>query len=151
MKIDFSKEQYEDLLKMCEVADSVYGIMGDMVSEDYKKQSERIVETRRHLLSYADQFGCGEMAEVFEGEIIPSDKFSEEMQAVIDDYGNETFWHELETRLGKRDFEKDMTDEEKKEVEKEGWLPLRVNNFYDKWAKELEEHGVERLGVIKDN
>jgi len=149
MKMEFSKGQYRDLLKMCEIANSVYGILGDAVSEDYKKQSRRIEELQRYLLSFADQFGCSEMKELYKGEIIPSDMFSEKIREVMDNYNDETFWYELETRLGKRDFEKDMTKEERKEAKKDGWLPFRVHDFYEKWTKEFEEHGVDRLGIIE--
>lgn len=34
MKIELAKEQYQDLLKMCKIADYVYGILGDDLPKD---------------------------------------------------------------------------------------------------------------------
>lgn len=133
---------------MAEIASSVYGILGDAVSDDYKKQSDEIDSLSDYLFNFAQDFGCPELTEKFMGKTIPSDAFSEKMQIVMDDYDNETFWHELETRLGKRDFERTMTKEEEGEIEeKGGWLPYRIHDLYEKWAQEFEKYGVERLSI----
>ncbi len=148
MEIKLTKEQYKMLMKMVMVGNDIYGILGDEISEDYKNESNKIDEFRGYILGRAKDFGCGHLTEEYMGKIIPSDDFSEEMQMVTDDYDDETFWHELETRLGKRDFEFAMTDEERAKAEKTGILPSRVFDFYEKWRKEFEENGVERLGII---
>lgn len=134
---------------MAIITGDVYGILGDDVSEEYKKESDKLEKLREYILEHAEDFGCAELAEKYLGETIPSDDFSEEMQTVIDDYDDDVFWHELETRLGKRDLERDMSDAEREETEKTGWLPRRVQDFYEKWAREFEQYGIERLKVEK--
>ncbi|KKR91556.1 MAG: hypothetical protein UU43_C0004G0004 [Candidatus Falkowbacteria bacterium GW2011_GWA2_41_14] len=95
MKIDLTKKQYECLIKALEVADSVYGILGDSMPEDYKKQSDQIDDLRKYLLGFASEFSAEYMIEKFHGEIIMSDELSESLQEVMNDYDNETFWHDL--------------------------------------------------------
>jgi hypothetical protein len=150
MKIDITKEQYKMLAKAVMIADDVYGILGDEVSEEYKKESNEFEEFRKYILGHAKDFGCENLVEKYRGEIIPSDDFSEEMDVVVDAYDDETFWHELETRLGKRDFERDMTKEERKQAEKDGCYPNKIWDYYEKYQKEFEEHGTERLEIQKD-
>ena len=151
MEINFTKEQYEYLIKAIEAGSSVYGILGDSVSEDYKRQSNAIEELRKYLLSHAHELDANFMVEKYKGEVIMSDAFSEKLQEVIDDYDDETFWSELETRLGKRDFEKTMTEAERKEMQKNnGWYPERIHEIYESWNREFEKNGVERLGIVSD-
>ena len=102
MEIQLTKEQYKMLVKAVMVGESVYGILGDSVSEEYKKESDEMEKLSDYILGLAKDFGYAELAEEYRGHIIPSDAFSEEMQLVTDDYDDETFWHELETRLRKR-------------------------------------------------
>lgn len=133
-----------------EAGSSVYGILGDMVSDDYKKESDEIEDLQEYLLGFASDFGFPDMTEKFEGELIMSDDFSEKLHEAIDDYNDETFWHELEIRLGKRDFGRTITEAEKKEMkENDWWYPKRIHELYDKWSKEFEDNGVERLGIVE--
>lgn len=149
VKINLSKKQYETMIKAVEAGSSIYGILGDMVSDDYKKESNEIEDLQKYLLGFASDFGSSDMTEKFKGELIMSDDFSEKMEEVMDDYDDEIFWHELETRLGKRDFERTMTKAEKKEMEEDRWYPKRIHELYDKWSKEFEDNGVERLEIVE--
>lgn len=150
MKINLTKKQYESLIKAVEAGSSVYGILGDMVSDDYKKESDEIEDLQEYLLGFASDFGFPHMTEKFEGELIMSDDFSEKLHEAIDDYNDETFWHELEIRLGKRDFERTITEAEKKEMKENGWwYPKRIQELYAKWSKEFEDNGVERLDIVE--
>lgn len=150
MKINLTKKQYSTLIRALEAGNSVYGILGDNVSENYKKISNEINDLQGYLLSFAKDFGRKDLTEKFMGELMLNEKFSEKFHEVIDDYDNENFWHELEVRLGKRDFFKSMTKEEEREIEeKDGWLPERIHEIYEKWGKEFEKNGIERLEIKK--
>lgn len=142
MNLTLTKKQYECLIRAIEASSSVYGILGD-VSDDYKKKSDEIENLRSHLLSFASEFGAEHIVEKFHNQIILSDGISKKLEEVIDDYNDENFWHELEIRLGKRDFERTITEKEKKEIkENGGWYPDRIQKIYDEWAKEFEKNGV---------
>ena len=41
----------------------------------------------------------------------------------------------------------DLSKEQLKEMEKRDWLPDRAQEFFDKYNKEFEEYGVERLEI----
>lgn len=149
MKIEISKKQYETLIKATEAASSVYGILGDTVSEDYKEESNNIDNLQNHILGFASEFGYEEMVEKFRGEILLSDEWSDRLQEVMDDYDDETFWHELEIRLGKRDLMKTITKQEQEEMEENGgWYPDRIHNLYNKWSEEFENYGIDRLDIV---
>lgn len=151
MKIDLTKKQYECLIKVIEAGSSVYSILGDSVSEEYKNQSNEIEDLREYFIGLASNFGMDDITEEFEGELIMSDDFSEKLREAMDDYDNEIFWDELETRLGKRDFERTMTPEERKEIEENNGLYTdRIHKIYERWGKELEENGIEMLEISEN-
>ena len=149
--INLSKDQYKVLLKMSEISSSIYGILGDMVSDNYKKQSNEIEKLNEYFLENAKNFGCEKFAEKYKGKYIPSDPFSKKIDSAIFEYDNETFWNELEIRLGKRDFEQSISSQEAKEMKNNnGWYPERIHLIYDKWQKEFEDYGINRLDVVKN-
>ncbi|MFP4539961.1 MAG: hypothetical protein ACLFNN_03445, partial [Candidatus Paceibacterota bacterium] len=120
------------------------------VSEEYKKESNNIEELRNYLLGFAADHGFEDMTEMFMGKMIMSDEWSEKLHEVIEDYNDENFWHELETRLGKRDFERTMTEAEREEIKKSGWYPSRIHDVYEKWSKEFEKYGINRLEIKEE-
>ena len=149
MKINLTKKQYEILIRAVDAGESVYGIIGDEVSEEYKRQSNEIEELRTYLLELAPEFGCGHMIEKFQGHTIMEDGLAEKLWEAIEEYDDVTFWDELETRLGKRDFYRSVTKDDEKYMEEHSCLPSRICGIYEKWGKEFEEYGVERLGVVE--
>ena len=102
-----------------------------------------------YLLEQAYQAGRTDLVERFEGHLVPSDALSDAEDELMAEYNDDEFWSELSSRLGRRDFEASMTADEKREAEVKGWLPERVYEFYEKYEKEFEEYGVDRLGIIE--
>jgi len=150
MKIDLTKEQYINLLEMNHIVDSVLGILGDIMPEKtkYKRKSEEITELEDYFISYVKDFGCEDMTEEFHGKTLLKDEIYEKLQEIMDEYDDYVFWNELEVRMGKRDFGRTMTEEDKKHIkENKGWYPERINEIYEKYRKEFEEHGVDRLEI----
>ena len=153
MKIDLTKEQYINLLEMSHIANSVLGILGDVLPEEtnYKKKSDETTELEDYFISYAKDFSCEDMTEKFHGKTLLKDEIYEKLQEIMDEYDDYIFWNELEVKMGKRDFEKTITEEDKKYIkENKGWYPERIHEIYDKYAEEFEEHGIDRL-EIKNN
>ncbi len=148
--IELTENQYECLLGAVEIGSSMYGILGDVDSKKYGKRSDEAEALRSYLLSLAPEYGAGEIVERFENEIVVSDALSEKLEEALDDYDDEIFWFELETRLGNRDFERMMTEDEKKEMKaSDGPYPERIRESYESWRKEFERHGIERLGIAE--
>ena len=88
-------------------------------------------------------------------EIFSSEKIlvteSLRLQGVMNDYDDEIFWDKLELCLGKRDFLRTITEEEKKQIKKnDGFLPDRIHEIYDRWRDKFEKNGIERLELRED-
>lgn len=151
MEINLTREQYLNLLELSYIANNVFGVLGDIIPEArYKRKSEEMDKLEDYLLKYAGEFGCSDLVEDFHGKTLLKDEIYERMQETMDEYDDFTFWNNLEVRMGKRDFGRTITKEEEREMEKNGgWYPDRINELYDKYAKELEEYGIERLEILE--
>jgi len=152
MKINISKKQFRDLIMMNQIANNVLGLLGDCEDEKYyKKKSDDLREFEEYLLSSAKDFGCDDLVEKWKGEIIISDEASEKFQEITDDYEELIFWDELATKMGKRDFQRTITKEDKKYLrENDNWLPERIHKIYDKYRDEFEENGIDNLEIKDD-
>lgn len=144
MKINFTKKQYEDLLKL------VY--MGDWMTNANRTEdhTERFEELESYLFSFAKDFGLEEYADADDpGRVYPSRLFEEEigLRELIDEYDNETFWDELPDHLGERDFFEKFTKEEIEAMDPEKLFMERMECIIN-WEKEFEEHGIERLRAV---
>lgn len=82
-----------------------------------------------------------------DGYIGPSPDTEEQRHTIIEAYDEDQFWFELERLLGQRDLERTMTKEERREIDKQGWLPKRVHELYEKYSDEFEAFGIERLEI----
>ena len=61
---------------------------------------------------------------------------------------DDSFWDELEVRLGRRDFDRTMTEFDTKYLEShDGKLPPRAHLLYKKYSDEFEKYGVDRLEI----
>ena len=146
MQIELTKEQFKEMLLAAMLYSWVYGGLADRKGENFEK-FEKLAE---YLLKVAKDNNLNDLVERFHDNLVPSDELSEIEEEIIEEYDDDTFWHELTTRLGKRDFWRTVTPEEKEKIEKDDWLPERINEFYEKYEKEFEENGLERLGVKVD-
>lgn len=148
MRIELTRDQYRELLLTVIVGIYVREAVAEMHEEDMGK----INALQSYMLSQASNFDSDDMVENFEGVLIPSEKICEEYHdGIIEEYNNEEFWHRLETNLGQRDFWKTVSDEEHRKIEKDEWLPERVQEFYEKYAREFEANGIENLKIVRGN
>ncbi len=155
MKINITKEQYKELVKAVAIADGIVGVLGDMMPEvDYKKQSEKIRNLENYFLQYASDYGCGELAQYNEYEkgIILDDEFYEnKILPIINDYEEYTTHDSLANELAWRDFRKDHSEAEIKEMAKKnsGYFGVELYDYEKKYWDEFEENKFERLEVKK--
>lgn len=73
---------------------------------------QRYVELEQKLLELATPLGCADMVDVTsDGRLGPSEKLIEDerLAKITGDYDNDTFWHELVTRLADRDLAAEQT------------------------------------------
>jgi len=153
MKIELIKEQYKNLVMMSDLAAGMLGILADHIEDEkYEKMSDEAEETKNYLLSFAKDFGCGDLVENWKGKTILSDKASEEFQEIMDDFDDFILFDSLANKLAWRDFKKTYSKEEiKKMAEKNGgYFCVGLYDYEKKYWDEFEKYDCDRL-EIKEN
>ncbi|MBU4536599.1 hypothetical protein KJ603_01000 [Patescibacteria group bacterium] len=146
MKIEFTKEQYEELMFLVSLGSWVKGGVVDIVGEDNSK----VDDLENYLAEQAKENDLSYLIEDFEGRVILNETISKKVEELMEIYDEDVFWSELETCLGKRDFYRTITDKDKKEMEEnQDWLPERIHEIYGKYQEEFEKNGIERLEIKK--
>lgn len=157
MKINITKGQYNELITMVAIANGIVGVLGDVMPEaNYKKCSERMQDLENYFLQFADDFGSSELAQKSEhaGKIILDDEFYEnKILPIITDYEEFSTHDTLSSKLAWRDFQKDHSEREIKEMTKKngGYFGVVLYDYEKKYWKEFEEYDYERLEVKKND
>jgi hypothetical protein len=147
MEIPFSKEQFRDLVYLAELGRFVRERSSDVPDAEL----DRIwAEVFQPLLTAAHAAEIDGIAENRDGKPVIAKEILAATDEAIADYDDETFWFELESRLGERDFYYYGNDKEIETAEKTGKLPDRVEWYYRKYRKEFDEHGVDRLEISEE-
>lgn len=150
MKINITNKQYRELIIMSGIANAVLGILGDGIEEpDYKSQSKETEKLEEYLLQFANDFGCNDLVEDFEGKKVLKEKFFDKLiMAVLDDYDEIELFDGLANKLAWRDFRKDHTETEiQKMGGKTGYLGPQLYNYEKKYWDEFENHDYNRLEI----
>lgn len=141
-----TKEDFKELLLTIMAGIWVRSALTELRGEDFKN----IEKWEEYFINMAKQLGYDELIETFHSKLIPHNDLALENEEEMSAYTDDVFWEELETRLGKRDFYKNATETELNELAKRQWFPEKVHKYYDKYRKEFEKYGIERLKIIKD-
>lgn len=148
MKIHITKKEYRVLLHMLYMAEWVinsHGTNEDEIIKPYKDLEQK-------LLSYAKDFGyenlveyAKEMKEFFPTRMLDED---EPLREFINEFEENTFWHELCERLAQRDLVEEIGFEEIKKLD-----PLEAMNKEDeialKYSEEFHKNGINNLILNK--
>ncbi len=147
MKIEFTKEQFENLMKL------VY--LGNWMANAHRMDDriEKYEDLESYIFSFAKDFGLEKYADdekVGDGKFYPTMSFVEETDVhdLHHEYDDDTFWNELPDRLGERDFFEKYSKEERGKMTQEEHF-LKMQECIIAWEDELEEYGIERLEVKK--
>lgn len=143
IQVEITKDQLKEMILSAMFYSWICGGLADGKGEDFS-QYEKI---EKFLLKIAHENGLSDLAEEFHDTLVPSDELLELMEDTMEEHDEDVFWYELNTALGKRDFYRTITEEEKKQMEKEKWLPERVHTLYEKYEDEFEKHGIDRLEI----
>lgn len=136
MKLELTKKQYRRLLDMVYIGNWVLNsTRGDDRFEDYDQ-----VESL--LFSHAAGEDMASLAQVFEGEVVPSQAFAEGgIHEAIIEYENNVFFDILAEELARRDMEEAALDTANFDE-----LARRIDAYLD----EFETHGTDRILVETD-
>lgn len=146
MEIKLTKDQYENLIKMLYVSNWM------MCSVRSGKDIKKYEDLENYIYSFAKEAGLEKYIEYdekekeyFPAEALEHDK---EIEKIIEDYDEDTFWLKLIDRLATRDF-----------IDKHGLEAIRIMNieeaiikkkaFIKKYEDEFEKSGVVNLVVKK--
>lgn len=110
-------------------------------------------EMEDYIFSFAPKFGLEKYMsnEPDDGErFFPTRDFEEEtdVQDLIEDYDNETFWDEAVDRFGERDFFKKYSKEKIEKMDRDERFVKRME-CQEKYEDEFEENGIDNFEIIK--
>ena len=136
MKLELTRKQFRRLLDMVYIGNWILNsTRGEDRIPDYD-------EVESLLFSKAKEEGMDILAEVYEGEVIPSRAFAEGgIHEAIMDYEDNVFFDILAEDLARRDME-DVPIDDSNYAE----LASRI----DAYIAEFEEHGTDNLTVDSD-
>ena len=145
--IRLSRRQLNELLLVMDIGMWVREAM--LEAEDKSFDFQHQLQAR--MYAEADRVGLGKSVERFFGNLGPAAKTSRKVERIMEEYNEDTFWDRLEVDLGKRDFFRSLSDEEREEIENDPQqqLPEKIEWFYEKYGKELEEYGIDRLEIVE--
>ncbi|TGK13130.1 hypothetical protein EHO60_02720 [Leptospira fletcheri] len=103
MKIEFTPEQYETLLKSVAISSWMINAFNEGGEE-----TPAYSELEQYILSFATDFGKQDFVDYDAADNVyyPTRKFEDQTDIfdIISDYDNELFWDELIHRMARRDF-----------------------------------------------
>ena len=144
MKINFTKKQYETLLK------AVY--LGNWVvnSTDDEPEGNQFDKLEEYIFSFAKDFGLEHYAVYDKQDKVyyPSQKLEEdeEVNEYIQNYDDDAFWDKLIFNLARRDMENEYGEEEIKKMSVEECL-VKEQPFAEKYEKEFAKNGLKNLTI----
>ncbi|PID52747.1 MAG: hypothetical protein CR972_00310 [Candidatus Moraniibacteriota bacterium] len=145
MKINFTKKQFDTLLKMAYISNWIVnaartGREGDEYITEY-------VDLKDYIFSFAKEFGLEKYIDEDDGKLFPTRELEEgEAHEFIDNYEEDVFWNEISDRLARRDFFRKYGEEKISQMEI-GERIEKTYPFLEKYGDEIEQHGIERLEI----
>lgn len=149
MKVSFTPKEYARLLELVHLGlHVVVGRQGDAAPA-----APRYAELERKLYELASPLGCADLVTVAsDGRLAPSEKLhdDERLQKVLSEYDNDTFWHELVTRLTDRDL---AAEQAKQALAGAGGPPIdteaRLQQLEDSYWDEFEKHDLANVVLLR--
>jgi hypothetical protein len=145
MKIELTKEQLETLAKLA--------FLGNWLANSWRNEDvvEEFDEIESLVLAAAAKNGLEDYAEIDEeGRAVPSHDLEEKMSELVDFYNDNTFWDQLIYRMADRDYVRKYGEEAFDELSTDAGME-KERPLVDKYEKEFNEHGLDRLEVRRDN
>lgn len=147
MTIDFTDEEFAALLEMAYLGEWMTN--AHLSSEDDRNVEYEAVLSK--LLGQAREIGLDELVVVEDDRFVPSTAFeeSEAVRSVIEDYDDDTFWQEIVDRLATRDVLQRFGERRLEGMTPDERLAI-LDEAAERYAKEMEEYGLDRLIVAEE-
>ncbi|HUZ92696.1 MAG TPA: hypothetical protein VNG29_01725 [Candidatus Paceibacterota bacterium] len=141
--IEFTKEQYESLVRALEAAGSVYALLGDAVNERYRKRGDAIDDLASWVLAKAGEVGMGELVEIVEHRNVLRESDAEKISDDLDAYDEQSFWDLLAHKLADRELER-RYGADLREMDPDLRHDLHIE-FEERFAEGLRKHGLGHI------
>ncbi|HEY0946756.1 MAG TPA: hypothetical protein VGD81_15860 [Opitutaceae bacterium] len=149
MKVSFTPKEYARLLELVHLG--MHVVAGRQGFDT--PGAKRYAELEQKLYELATPLGCGDLVTVGDtGALVPSEKIEddERLRKILGDYDNDTFWHELVTRLSDRDL---ATEQAKQQLSGAGGPPIdadaRLHRLEDSYWDEFEKNDLANVVLLK--
>lgn len=142
MKINFTKKQYLQLLKIAFLGEFI--VNGSKIGEDERDQE--IQDIASFIYSHAKDFGYEKYVKEYSDSHEIAPPYDQELYEYIHEYCEDEFWEMLIDRLARKNFIKqygidainNMTTEERMEKEQP---------FMDKYYEEISINGLRNIDI----
>ncbi len=145
--IEFDRARYETLVRALQIAGSVYGVLGDMVDDGYKKHSDAMEDLESWVLASAAAFGMARVVEIFEGKNVLTDEAMDKYTDDLIEYEEWMFWDVLAHKLTDRELDRRRAAGALKGMTEREIMDLHAE-LEEKYNEELDAHGIERLSML---
>ncbi len=149
MKVMFTAKEYARLLELVHLGMQV--VVGRANEEN--PALARYADIEQKLYDMATPFGCADLVTVAsDGRLTASEKLrtDDRLQKLLATYDNDTFWHELVTRLADRDLAAEQT---KQSISGKGGPPIdteaRVARIEDTYWDEFEKNDLANVVLLR--
>ena len=133
-----------------QIAGSVYGVMGDMFDDKYKKPSNELDALESWFLEKAEELGLKDMVDIFQGKKVVDEKYLTRAIDDLNEYEEFSFWDNLARKLADRDLLQKFGKEKLRKMDNLEYLYAEAP-IEDEYHKEFEERGLVRVKVEKNN
>lgn len=149
MKVTFSPKEYAKLLELAHLG--LHVVAGHQGYDT--PAGQRYAELEQKLFELATPLGCADLVTVgSDGRLAPSEKILDDkrLQKVQSEYDNDTFWHELVTRLSDRDL---AAEQAKQSFANTGGPAIdadaRLRQLEDGYWEEFEKNDLANLLLLR--
>jgi hypothetical protein len=146
MKIEINRDEYLTLLELVYIAEWVIHGFKTEVPHNEKKY----IEIAQKLYTYAGSFGFEDLVGYDENEKrhYISRKFEDTRPCLdfIEDFGEDSFWFELTSRLAERDLIRQVGEDKASSMSIEE-LFEHEGSLWEKYADEFDANGLDNLTV----
>jgi len=146
MKINFTKEQYELLLKIVYMGNGMINSVAD------ESEENEFDDLEGYIFSFAKDFDLGRYVEYDKEDkaYYPSQELEEDETVIdyIQRYDDNIFWDKLLFNLIRRDMAKEHGEDAVEKMSEDEYL-LKEKPFVEKYVKEFGKNGLMSLTIKK--
>ncbi|MCB1178646.1 MAG: hypothetical protein KDK36_13760 [Leptospiraceae bacterium] len=147
MEIEFSKEQYNSLIKAVSIANWISSSIDD---EEFANSINELQNLEQYIFSQNEKFEANDKIymEPELKEYYPTNELEEDIAPMLDNYDDFVFWEELTHRLARRDFVDEYGEEKVSNMDPLNRMELE-EEFLVKYSEEFSTNGIGRLTIQK--